>query len=302
MKRSLTLLFAALALSGCASAPARALPGAEAPAPEFQEVKKIAEVLPYLEKRDPKRTLVVFDIDDTLLKSERFYGSDTWYRWQASLPDGTPDKVPCLFELIGINYDALSLVATERDGAANFAIQAISADKLLLTSRSPYDRGSTVRQLEEAGFDVKFDIGTPKAGFIFRCGLEQNPKDPTDPCLEVGPKEKGRLVSYFEGLFMVSGLNKGKALRSLLKRRGVSYDFVVLVDDTLGNLRDMKEAMKDAGIAFVGLQYTGVVKPDVTDLGILADGRAGREEVSHFLSHLSSSRSGRLRAGTCFSR
>ena len=38
----------------------------------------------------PKRTLLVLDIDDTLLTSDNFFGSDKWYEWQHSLAADDP--------------------------------------------------------------------------------------------------------------------------------------------------------------------------------------------------------------------
>ena len=54
----------------------------------------------------PKRTLLVLDIDDTLLTSDGFFGSDKWYEWQKTLPASDPGKVPCLFDVISLNYEA----------------------------------------------------------------------------------------------------------------------------------------------------------------------------------------------------
>ena len=50
-------------------------------------------------------TLIVFDIDDTLLTSETFFGSDHWYEWQRGLKKGDVGYVPCKFDVIALNYE-----------------------------------------------------------------------------------------------------------------------------------------------------------------------------------------------------
>lgn len=81
---------------------------------------KQAEALPL------RSTLVVFDIDDTLLTATEFFGSDKWYDWQrgrALSPNGQPlaideaDKVSCLFDILGMTYE----IATNRPTQGNMA-------------------------------------------------------------------------------------------------------------------------------------------------------------------------------------
>ena len=236
------------------------------------------------------------------------YGSDSWYQWQDFLSKDSADKtdmVPCLYELIGISYDALSLLPTEEK--ADLALRAVATDKILLTSRSSYDRGSTARQLAEAGYTVKFGIGEPRPGLIYRCEpsskLEKpDPCEPDDPSKLDPSNDKRRIVSYFEGLFMVDGLDKGKLLRSLLFRLSATYERVLLVDDGPKNLERMRDAMKAAGIEFVGLEYKGVTKYNWKDPMVTLDGINGREETTHFLRHISPEREVRLRGPDCFPR
>ncbi len=303
MARNLAAVLASLVLLGCVSSPVRAVtsPG-PVPAPEFPAITRLEQVLPHLSTGKAGKTLAVFDIDDTLLMSERFYGSDSWFKWQYALPADSPDKVPCVFEIIGINYDALSLVATEKERAGVNVVNGIAVDKLFLTARSSLDRGATVRQLTEAGYALPRGIGRGRDGLIYRWQPSDDRPADAAKAKDAASEGSGTVVSYFEGLFMVDGLDKGKLLRSLFRKLDVSYDRVVLVDDSEGNLRAMRDAMKEAGIEYQGLQYVGVTKYDFARDEIVKDGRAGRDEVVHFLRHLSSSREERLRGPACFPR
>ena len=41
-------------------------------------------------KHGPERTLIVFDVDNTLLRMNQDLGSDAWYRWQRQLQKTEP--------------------------------------------------------------------------------------------------------------------------------------------------------------------------------------------------------------------
>ena len=126
MRRLLPLVLAAL-LTACASQGTRP---AGPPESEVRTTRDLADI-PAALAASRKRTLLVLDIDDTLLTSTGFFGSDKWYEWQSHLPANDPGKVPCLFDVIGLNYETGSQQATQPDGPA--LINALAVDKLLLT-------------------------------------------------------------------------------------------------------------------------------------------------------------------------
>ena len=67
-------------------------------------------------------------------------------------------------------------------------------------------------------------------------------------------------VLYDQGVFMTTGQDKGLALLDLLRRTKLHYDRVVLVDDGRKNIDNMRAALQDAGIAYLGLHYTRIDK------------------------------------------
>lgn len=201
------------------------------------------------------RTLVVFDIDDTLLTTPRthdgghvFFGSDRWYLWQDAKPNLSPDKasgpevVPCLFDVIAMNYELGLQEATEPQAPA--IIAALPFDRMVLTSRSADYREATERQLAVAGYPVPVfpSLGTVPGGFGYKSDVN------------------GALVTYANGILMTKGGNKGKMLNELLARpeMKLSYDNVVLVDDSQDKLENMQEALAGTGVFFLGLRYEGV--------------------------------------------
>jgi len=207
------------------------------------------------------RMLVIFDIDDTLLTTPKidrndpgpdprrvFFGSDRWYLWQEGNPKKSPDKatgnevVPCLFDVIAMNYELGLQEATEPQAPA--IIAAIPHDRMVLTSRSADYREATERQLAVAGYPLPIfpTLGKVPGGFGYKSEVN------------------GALVTYANGILMTKGGNKGKMLKELLARpeMKLTYDTVVLVDDSQDKLEDMRSALVDAGVYFIGLRYQGV--------------------------------------------
>ena len=97
----LSPLLLVVLLSACAG---QAVRPSATPESEVRASHDLADIAPALAE-STKRTLLVLDIDDTLLTSDGFFGSDKWYEWQKTLPAGDPGKVPCLFDVISLNYE-----------------------------------------------------------------------------------------------------------------------------------------------------------------------------------------------------
>jgi len=275
MKQLLTVTLALL-LSACAGTGVRS----DAALSEVRDITDLAAVAPALaESRE--RTLLVLDIDDTLLTSDGFYGSDTWYEWQSKLPANDPDKVPCIFSLIALNYEAGTQLATQPDGPA--LINAIHADKLLLTSRSAFYRGGTLRTLASAGYSLPAMLGGLSEGrsWDFR----------------KAPDARPMRVVYDQGLFMTTGQDKGKVLLDLFRELRVHYDRVLLVDDGQHNIDNMRAALRPAGIDYLGLHYVHVDK-SVTPERIAA-ARAGWQAWRSLLASTYPHRLQAMEQGKC---
>lgn len=253
MRRLMPIAFVVL-LAACAGQGVRPSAGVES---QVRTSRDLADIAPALAQAAGRRTLLVLDIDDTLLTSAGFFGSDKWYEWQKTLPAGDPGKVPCLFDVIALNYEVGSQQATQADGPA--LVNDLRVDTLLLTSRNPLYRGGTLRTLRDAGYALPRPLAGQAEGrsWDFRKTAEA-------PAVR---------VVYDQGVFMTSGQDKGLVLLDLLRRVGQRYDRVVLVDDGRRNIDNMQAALRKAGIGYLGLHYTRV---DKTISAADADtGRAG---------------------------
>lgn len=231
-------------LTACAAVPPRAPALARAAASSVRDIADLREVGPALAAQTAP-VLLVLDIDDTLLTSGTFFGSDRWYEWQKTLRPNDPGYVPCRFDVIAMNYEVGTQHATQ-PGTGPAAIDAIASDKLILTARNPNYRGGTERELAKAGYAFPEMLTRDGAALAYAWQADAG--------------QRAVDVDYRHGIFMVSGQDKGRLLLDLLERTGRSYTSVVLVDDGDHNIVAMREALAKAGIDYLGLHYTGVDK------------------------------------------
>jgi hypothetical protein len=275
MRPLLSLLLVSL-LCACAGPAVR--PGTAAS--DVRVIDDLALVAPALAE-SRARTLLVLDIDDTLLTSAGFFGSDKWYEWQKTLPDGDPGKVPCLFDVIALNYEAGSQQPTQPGAAA--LVNTPGVDTMMLTSRNPLYRGGTLRTLREHGFALPAQLGGSPEGRSWQ--------------FRKAPDAAPAPVAYDQGIFMTTGQDKGLVLLDLLQRLGLRYQRVVLVDDGRRNIDNMQAALARAGIDYLGLHYTRVDKTVQP-----SDAEAGRRDWQawrHLLGTLYPQRLQQMEAGQC---
>ena len=147
MRRLLPVLLLAL-LTACVGQPPR--PNGIAAASQVVEIDDLARVAPAVADNGGRRTLLVLDIDDTLLTSAGFFGSDAWYEWQKTLPAGDPGKVACLFDVISLNYEAGAQQATQADGPA-LVNPLVQRDALMDLAQSAVPRRHAAH-LRDAGY------------------------------------------------------------------------------------------------------------------------------------------------------
>lgn len=243
-QRSLVII-AVLLLAGCQGLPVREKASASTPAPvlsQVDEVKDLNAITTALAAAQGRKTLLVLDIDDTLLTSKSFFGSDAWYEWEKTLPEG--ERVLCKFDVIALNYEAGTQVLTQEDAPA--LVNALTVDRLLLTSRGASYRGGTLRELAHAKYQLPPTLGQPTRGTMWTW---------TDPV-----EKRSATVSYDQGVFMTTGANKGRVLLDLLKERGLSYEHIILADDGRKNIDHMQAALAEAGVSYHGLWYTRIDK------------------------------------------
>lgn len=284
LQRALTVSALAVFLAACS--PRQTVTGHGLSKPAISEVipsKNLSDVKNYLTP-EFGRTLVVFDIDDTLLTSETFFGSDHWYQWQGTLDRNDPNYVPCKFDVNAINYETETFKKTEAH--SDETVNSLGADKLFLTARSPYSRGPTLRELKNAGYALPLPLNGDPNGLMY--GWQAN------------PNATKIAVSYDDGVLMVSGQNKGALLLDLLAKLKLEYDHIVLVDDGTKNIDAMREALREAGIDYHGLHYTRIEKKLPVEQRLIAEANAAWQRLQNYLAQTFPHRLEQLRQNQCF--
>ena len=180
---------------------------------------------------NPQTTLLVLDIDDTLLTSQTLFGSDSWYEWETALANGTPGKPQCEFDMIALSYEAGTQEPVEGKAGVAF-VNKLTLPKLLLTSRSPNYRGGTERELLYTQYALPANFLPETHGFSW---MEPTSRKPVP-------------ISYANGILMTTGRDKGKMLLKFFDRLAElehpqQFTDIILVDDGFKNINAMHNAL-----------------------------------------------------------
>lgn len=182
--------------------------------------------------------LVVYDFDNTLMAMNQDIGSDQWYQWQSELlkKGNTKDRVAKSKEdLLDINYKIFALgkmhVVEAQTPKIVREIQNLKIKSIVLTSRGPILRNDIENELRDIDLNFKKSAFGPEGGYASTF-LPDEVK---------GSKH----ISYMDGIVMVSGQNKGKILKEILKKTGSKFKVIVFLDDSLSNIENVEKELKD---------------------------------------------------------
>lgn len=200
---------------------------------EVREIRSMAEIVPELSTS----TLVVFDIDNTLVEPIGNIGSDQWYYYleKAYRRDGLDENAAetKAGETWSRTLGTVKVKPVEALTPALVLDQQKRGLKILaLTARGAEDAAATFAQLKAIGVDLaasavrKEDLQTEEKGF------------------------------YSRGVFFVGeGPDKGKTLTAFLKKIGLRPAKVVFADDKPHHAKNVDAALTAAGIPSVSFRY-----------------------------------------------
>lgn len=207
---------------------------------EIREIKSMKEVIDSLEAE----TLLVFDIDNTLLEPTGQLGSDQWfyYLYDALKLQGVEaSEVPAqAMKIWNETQPLISMKAVEAITPDLVKGQQIRAVKMMaLTARTLDIAPLTIKQLQS----INISFGEPVALTAdFRI-----------PKKELGSADD---ALFSKGVMLVGeSNNKGKVLAYLLKKINLTPKKVVFVDDKFKHVQDMEVIMAGLQIPYVGLRY-----------------------------------------------
>ena len=186
-----------------------------------------------------KETLVIFDIDDTLLIPVQMLGCDEWYMHrlkqsqQAGLTPTTAfekalnewEAVRFLTKMEIVEPKSEKIVRSLQD--QNYTVMGLTTQGLALATR-------TVHQLNENQIDLSITCPS-KEDHYFLIG--------------------GHGVLYRQGILFTSGTSKGESLFALLDKLGIKPERIVFLNDKATHLRDIEQVAQMRGVEFIGLRY-----------------------------------------------
>lgn len=202
---------------------------------EVREIASMAEIEPALEPG----TLLVFDIDNTLVEPVGNIGSDQWYYYLAkAIARDEPglDAAAVAAKADAIWSKTLETIEVKPVEALTPALvraqQTRGLQVMALTARAAIDTTATFRQLKDIGID-----------------LERNGVHAGD--LAVGG---GSLYSHGV-LFVGEGTDKGTLLVDFLQRTGLKPARIVFADDKPKHATNVDAALAKAGIPVIAFRY-----------------------------------------------
>ncbi len=205
-----------------------------------REISSMSELLPELSTG----TLLVFDIDNTLIEPAGNAGSDQWYYYlqKAFRRDGLDPK-QAEAKAAESWTRALDVVEPKAVEALTPGLIRVQQERgisvMALTARGPEDAPATFRQLSAIGVDL--GARAPSA-LVLRGSAAGLPE--------------GRAGLYENGvLFVGEGPEKGKALAAFLGKLGLRPARVVFVDDKPHHARNVDAALASAGIPGAAFRY-----------------------------------------------
>jgi hypothetical protein len=196
-------------------------------------------------------TLLVFDIDNTLLKFKQDFGSPAWFDWQKDCVKAHKDcRIVSNFnELIAISDLAIeSQTMTLTEPKLNNELATLiqqNKDKmqaLIVTARSPALRSVTLGSLQkqQLHFDQWSSCADPQRCIFSMIGNKQLP------------------ALFDRGVVYSAGQKKGDLLKQVLLRLQLRPRTIVFMDDSQHNLDQVAEAFKDEPVQLILMRYSGM--------------------------------------------
>lgn len=224
------------------------------------ETSSYKEIARFYQKqmRHPKQTLLVFDIDNTLLTMTQPLGGVGWWDWQFDLlqhninaPELFAQTADELQNIQGLLFQLIQMEPTDSEIKPFLNTATHQGSTLLaLTARSNVFSNITLTQLQKNGFvDADNQL-------IFNTNGLRLHNHKTSAAGNFNCQSLTKTASYQQGVMFLDGDNKGLALQCLLQRSDQKYTHVLVVDDSQHNLDAIKDVfLKQADLQIITVLY-----------------------------------------------
>lgn len=189
---------------------------------------------------DPE-TIVVFDIDNTLLEAEDHLGSVAWGDFIARELESKGISKEEAQEVVSIFWRTVQphIQVKAVDGEAGQIIHEMQDQKvkvMCLTARMPQELLCTLKQLDAIGVNIQ----------------------ETAPVADSAEMIFNRKALYSNGILFATPFNKkSEVFISFLKINKLPYKRVIFVDDKQSHVLDLQEALEREGIDCVAIRFAG---------------------------------------------
>lgn len=232
------------------------------------ETNHIGDIRNYIKPN----SLVIFDIDNTIMETAQELGSDQWFyhRLQQN-------------QAAGMEFEE----ALDETLAEWYAVQSVSKVKLVEPCAADVIRG-----IQNDGYTV---MGLTTRGLgLCRTTIHQLKSlkvnlDTTAPTHEEIHFMNKEGVLFRKGILFTAGSHKGIALAKFLHLINQKPDNIVFINDKATHLRPIEEICEKYGVPFIGLRYgfldekVANFRSDIADIQYEAFGHIISDEAAEFI-------------------
>lgn len=201
---------------------------------EIKEVHSIGDI----EKTWDSDTLILLDLDNTIMETAQTLGSDQWFNYRIK-------------HYLGREYssqEALEMALAEWMAVQNLTrvklvepetcdwIEKLQKEKIALMGLTTRGLGlatRTIEQLHSIGIDLSKTAPLQQETFF--------------------KTEQG--ILYRKGILFTAGTNKGKTLFHFLQDHNIVPKKIIFIDDKMKYLKEVEELCLGADIPYLGLRY-----------------------------------------------
>ncbi|MBI5273852.1 MAG: DUF2608 domain-containing protein [Chlamydiales bacterium] len=215
-----------------------------------------------------KDTIIILDIDDTLLIPVQMLGCDEWFKYQFAKhqqrgTSQTESLDKALAEWEAIRHITQMEIVEENTHKIIDSLQKEGYTIMGLTTQGLALATRTANQLKKEQIDLSLTAPIKEDCFF---------------------TIQSHGVLYRKGILFTAGTNKGAALMELCKQLKMNPKRIVFVNDKGTHLKEVEEVVEKNGIEFVGLRYAYSDSRKAKFNPAIADIQFHRSSFHHILS------------------
>jgi hypothetical protein len=218
---------------------------------------KIVEVARFHEiaRHINAETLIILDIDDTIIVPEQMVGCDDWFNLRCKKHEAAGMSKSAALEKALAEWESIRHITKMKtvEKETHTLIQCLQqkGHKIMgLTSQGLALATRTVQQLQENQVDLSATAPTAEDYYV---------------------NLNGHSVLFRKGILFTSGKSKGESLFKFCDNFGLKPKRIVYIDDKAAHLASVETEAQKRGIEYIGLRYAyadkhkAAFRPEIAD-------------------------------------